>query len=56
MSLEDVLNEPDHTGNAPKIAETLKVHKTVRSFNEDGTCKLQLFWTAVDEKLFLEQW
>ena len=56
MPLDDVLNEPDDTGNAPKIVGTLEIHKIVRSFNEDGICKLQFFQTAVDEAPFHEQW
>ena len=40
MSKDDVLNELNDTGNSPKIAVILEVHKNVWSFSEDGICKL----------------
>ena len=33
MPINDLLTEPDNIENAPKIPETLSIHKVTRSFN-----------------------
>ena len=34
----ELLTEPDNIENAPKIPETLSIHKVTRVFNEDNIC------------------
>ena len=36
MPINDLLTQPDNIENAPKIPETLSIHKVTRSFNEDN--------------------
>ena len=38
MPINDLLTEPDNIENAPKIPETLSIHKVTRVFNEDNIC------------------
>ena len=33
MPINDLLTQPDNIENAPKIPETLSIHKVTRSFN-----------------------
>ena len=40
MPINDLLTEPDNIENAPKIPETLSIHKVTRSFNEDNIFSL----------------
>ena len=35
MPINELLTEPDNIENAPKIPETLSIHKVTRSFSED---------------------
>ena len=39
-----------------KINGTLEVHKICRSILVDGVCKMEFFYTAVDEKPFHVQY
>ena len=43
MPINDLLTEPDNIENAPKIPETLSIHKVTRSFNEDNIFSLISF-------------
>ena len=38
LPIYELLTEPDNIENAPKIRETLSIHKVTRSFNEDNIC------------------
>ena len=44
--------EPDNIENAPKIPETLSIHKVTRSFNEDNICFIDFFCVANDDHQF----
>ena len=43
LPMEQILEEPDNVVTAPAIPGTLKVHKVVRKFNENGVCFLEFF-------------
>ena len=43
MPVYELLTEPDNIENAPKIPETLSIHKVARSFNEDKFVLLTSF-------------
>ena len=53
MPINELLTEPDNTENAPKIPETLSIHKVTRSFNEDNVCFIDFFRVANDDDHFL---
>ena len=53
LALEDVLVEQTKVENAPKIADTLKIHKIKRSQMVFG---IFFFTTTVTESLFYEHW
>ena len=52
MPINELLTEPDNTENAPKIPETLSIHKVTRSFNEDNICFIGFFSVANDDHQF----
>ena len=56
MPVEEVLEQPENINSSPRIPGTLEVHKIARTFSTDGICKMEFYYTAVDEKPFNEQW
>ena len=52
MSMCELLTEPDNIENAPKIPETLSIHKVKRSFNEDNVCFIDFFRVTNDDDPF----
>ena len=48
MPMYELLTEPDNIENAPKIPETLSIHKMTRSFNED-VCFIDFFRVTNDD-------
>ena len=55
MPINDLLTEPGNIENAPKIPETLPIHKVKRSFNEDNICFINFFRVANDADPFFTQ-
>ena len=55
MPINELLTEPDNNENAPKIPETLSIHKVTKSFNEDNICFIDFFRVANDDDLFFTQ-
>ena len=55
MSMYELLTEPDNIENAPKIPETLSIHKVKRSFNEDNVCFIDFFRVTNDDDPFFTQ-
>ena len=47
--------EPNEVAKAPKIPQTLQVHKVIRHMSANGILYLQLFCLASDEKPFFTQ-
>ena len=45
----------NHLENAPKIPETLSIHKVTRRFNEDNVCFIDFFRVANDDDPFFTQ-
>ena len=55
MPINELLTEPDNIENAPKIPETLSIHKVTRSFNEDNIRFIDFFPVANDDDPFFTQ-
>ena len=55
MPISELLTEPDNIEYAPKIPETLSIHKVTRSFNEDNVCFIDFFRVANDDDTFFTQ-
>ena len=51
----ELLMEPDNIENAPKIPETLSIHKVTISFNEDNICFIDFFRVANDDGPFFTE-
>ena len=51
----ELLTEPDNNKNAPKIPETLSIHKVTRSINEDNIRFINFFPVANDDDPFFTQ-
>lgn len=56
IPIEKVLEEPENMDNSSITPGTLDVDKIARTFSTDGVCKMEFYYTTVDEKLFHEQW
>ena len=52
LPIYELLTEPDNIENAPKIRETLLIHKVTRSFNEDNIYFLDFFRVSNDDDPF----
>ena len=55
MPISELLMEPDNIEYAPKIPETLSIHKVTRSFNEDNVCFIDFFRVANDDDTFFNK-
>ena len=44
--------EPQDIEASPKIPRTLKVHKVLRTYNEDNVCKMEFYKLADETDLF----
>ena len=55
MPINELLTEPDNIENAPKIPETLSIHKVTKSFNEDNICFIDFFRVTNDDDPFFTQ-
>ena len=55
MPINELLTETDNTEKAPKIPETLSIHKVTRSFDEDNICFIDFFRVANDDDPFFTQ-
>ena len=52
----DLLTEPDNIEEAPKIPETLSIHKVVRGFNKNGICYFKFYFLPSDSDPFFIQY
>ena len=52
----DLLTEPDDIEEAPKIPETLSIHKVVQGLNEDGICYFKFYFLSKDSEPFFTQY
>ena len=52
MPERKLVSEPEEIEQAPKIEQTLQIHKIGRSYNEFGVCYLEFFYIASDEEPF----
>ena len=48
--------EPQDIETSPKIPRTLKVHKVLRTYNEDNVCKMEFYELADKTDPFHIQW
>ena len=55
MLINKLLAEPENIVNAPKILETLSIHKVTGSFNEGNICFIDFFRVANDDGPFFTQ-
>ena len=49
-------SEPQDIETPPKIPRTLKVHKVLRTYNEDNVCKMEFYELADETDPFHIQW
>ena len=56
MPVEDVSGRARNVNSSPIIPGTLEFHKIARLFSTDGICKMEFYYTVVDQKPFDEHW
>ena len=52
LSEKNLLVEAKNIEDAPKIPETLSIHKLTRDFDEDNICNIKFFYLANDSEPF----
>ena len=50
------MTEPHYIETSLKIPRTLKVHKVLRTYNEDNVCKMEFYEIANETDPFHIQW
>ena len=50
------MTEPHDIETSLKIPRTLKVHKVLRTYNEDNVCKMEFYELADETDPLLIQW
>ena len=55
LPVSDVMVEPEDISNAPKIPETLKIHKVERCFDANKACYLKFSYLSNDDKPYFTQ-
>ena len=56
LAENEIMAEPQDIETSPKIKRTLKVHKVLRTYNEDNVCKMEFYELADETGLFHIQW
>ena len=56
LAENEIMEEPQYIETSPQIPRTLKVHKVLRTYNEDNVCKMEFYELADETDLFLIQW
>ena len=56
LAENEIIREHQDIEISPKLPSTLKVHKVVRTYNEDNVCKMNFCELANEVNLFHIQW
>ena len=56
LAENEIMAEPQDIETSPKIKRTLKVHKVLRTYNEDNVCKIEFYKLADETDPFHIQW
>ena len=56
LAKNEIMADPQDIETAPKIPRTLKVHKVLRTYNEDNVCKMEFYELADETDPFHIQW
>ena len=56
LAENEIMAEPQDIEASPKIKRTLKVHKVLRTYNEDNVCKIEFYKLADETDPFHIQW
>ena len=56
LAADEVLEEPTETENAPKIPQTLQIHKVKRLYDNHKVCCLKFYKIASDEVAVFKQY
>ena len=56
LAENEIMAEPQDIETSPKIKRTLKVHKVLRTYNEDNVCKMEFYELADETDPFHIQW
>ena len=56
LAENEIMAEPQDIETSPKIPRTLKVHKVLRTYNEDNVCKMEFYELTDERDLFHIQW
>ena len=52
LAENEIMAEPQDIETSPKIKRTLKVHKVLRTYNEDNVCKMEFYELAGEKDPF----
>ena len=56
LAENEIMAEPQDIEKSPKIPRTLKVHKVLRTYNEDNVCKMEFYELADETDPFHIRW
>ena len=56
LAENEIIGEHQDIEISPKLPSTLKVHKVVRTYNEDNVCKMNFCELANEVNVFHIQW
>ena len=56
LAESEIMAEPQDIETSPKIPRTLKIHKVLRTYNEDNVCKMKFYELADETDAFHIQW
>ena len=56
LAENEIMTEPHNIEMSPKIPRTLKVHKVLRTYNENNVCKMEFYELADETDPFHIQW
>ena len=56
LAENEIMAEPQDIETSPKIKRTLKVHKVLRTYNEDNVCEMEFYKLADERDPFHIQW
>ena len=56
LAENEIMTETEDIETSPKIPRTLKVHKVLRTYNEDNVCKMKFYELAEETDSFHIQW
>ena len=56
LTENEIMAEPQDIETPPKIPRTLKIHKVLKTYNEDNVCKMEFYELADETDPFHIQW